>query len=89
MTYNLVFARGHTYIIVDVDYFTKWSEAMPTFKVDGEMVASFVYNQIISRFGIPKHIVIDHGSHIQKNIMTELTTILGFIQNHSSSFYSR
>jgi hypothetical protein len=34
-------ARGHRYIIVAVDYFTKWVEAMPTFSNDGEMTDAF------------------------------------------------
>jgi hypothetical protein len=34
-TCNPPSARGHRYIIVVVDYFTKWVEAMPTFKDDG------------------------------------------------------
>ena len=32
-------------------------------------------------------IVTDHGSHFQNSMMTELTTMLGFRQEHSSSFY--
>ena len=32
-------------------------------------------------------IVTDHGSRFQNSMMTELTTMLGFIQEHSSSFY--
>ena len=84
MTCNPVSTGGHKYIIVAMDYFTKWAEAMPTFKVDGETTAFFVFNHIIARFGIPKVIVIDHGSHFQNSMMTELTTMLGFRQEHSS-----
>ena len=84
---NLASAGGHKYIIVVVDYFTKWVEAMPTFKADGEIVAFYVFNQIIARFSIPKVIVTDHGSHFQNSMMTELTTMLGFKQEYSSSFY--
>ena len=54
---------GHTYIIITVDYFTKWAEAMPTFKADWETTTFFIFNQIITRSGIPKVIVTDHGSH--------------------------
>jgi hypothetical protein len=43
-TCNPSSARGHRYIIVVVDYFTKWVEAMPTFKYDGETVALFLFN---------------------------------------------
>ena len=60
---------------------------MPTFKVDGDTTTFFVFNQIIARFSIPKVIFIDHGSHFQNNMMTELTTMLGFRQEHSSPYY--
>ena len=55
-------ARGHRYITVVVDYFTKWVEAMPTFKDDGEKSTLFLFNQIITRFDVPREIVTDHGS---------------------------
>ena len=87
MTCNPALTGGHKYIIVAMDYFMKWEEAMPTFKADGETSALFIFNQIIARFGIPKVIFTDHGSHFQNDMMTELTTILGFRQEHTSSYY--
>ena len=87
LTCNPVFAGGHKHIIVVIDYFMKWEEAMPTYKADGETTIFFDFNQIIARFDIPKEIVTDHASHFQKNMMIELTTMLGFKQEHSSSFY--
>jgi hypothetical protein len=60
---NPILVGGHQHIIVVVDYFTKWDEAMPTVKYDGNTTSFFVFNQIISRFGILSEIVIDHGSH--------------------------
>ena len=47
VTCNPASTGGHKYIIVNVDYFTKWVEAMPTFKDDRETTAFFVFNQII------------------------------------------
>ena len=41
---------GHGYIIVVVDYFTKWAEAMPTYAEDGKIVAIFFFNHLIARF---------------------------------------
>ena len=54
VTCNPVSARGHKYINVVVDYFTKWAEAMPTFKDNGETATFFVFNQIIARLVFPK-----------------------------------
>ena len=84
---NPISAGGHKYIIVTVDYFTKWEKAMPTYKAYGETAIFFVFNKTIACFGIPKEIVTDHGSHFQNNMMIELTTMLGFRQEHSSSYY--
>jgi hypothetical protein len=56
-------ARGHRYIIIAVDYFTKWVEAMPMFKDDGETTTLFIFNQIVARLDISREIVTDHGSH--------------------------
>jgi hypothetical protein len=56
-------ARGHRYIIVAIYYFTKWVKAMQTFKDDGEIVALFLFNQIVARFSVLREIVTDHGSH--------------------------
>ena len=63
MDCNLASARGNHHIIVVVDYFMKWAEAMPTVKSDGETVMHFIFNHIITWFSILKELVIDHGRH--------------------------
>ena len=50
MTCNPHSAEGHAYIIVAVDYFTKWAEAMPTLAADGKTTAQFIFNHVITRF---------------------------------------
>ena len=70
-----------------VDYFTKWAEAMPTVKSNGETAVHFVFNKIIIQFEIPKELVIDHDSHFQNRMMEELASKLGYKQENSSSYY--
>jgi transposase InsO family protein len=65
----------------------KWGKAMPTFKDDGETATLFLFNQIIARFGIPREIVTNHGSHFQNQMMIELTSKLGLWQENSSPYY--
>jgi hypothetical protein len=78
---------GHQHIIVAIEYFTKWAEAMPMIKYDGKTATFFVFNQIIAQFGIPRDIVTDHGSHFQNEMMKELASKLGFKHGHSSPYY--
>jgi hypothetical protein len=80
-------ARGHHYIIIAVEYFTKWVEVMPTFNNDGEKMTLFILNQIVARFDIPKEIVTNHCIHLYNKMMSELTSKLGLRQEHSSPYY--
>lgn len=73
MTCNKTSTGGHHYIIVSVDYFTKWAEAMPTMRNDGETTAYFAFNQTISRFEILHELVIDHGLQFQNKMIKKLT----------------
>lgn len=80
-------ARGHSYTIVAVDYFTKWAKEIPTFKEDKNTVALFIFNHIIARFLVPQAIVTDHWSHFRNHMMTELSAKLGFRHENSSPYY--
>ena len=77
----------HGYIIVSMDYFTKWDEAMPTYVEDGKIAALFLFNHIITRFRDPQDIVTDHGSHFQNQMILELSTKLGFHHDSSTPYY--
>jgi hypothetical protein len=78
---------GHGYIIVAVDYFTKWDEAMPTFDITGKTATLFLFYHVIPRFGVPQAIVTDHGSHFRNFMMSELTEKLGLHHDNSTPYY--
>ena len=54
VTCNPASAGGHKYIIVAVDYFTKWAEEMPTFKADGEPQLSLYSIKLLHDLVYPK-----------------------------------
>ena len=87
MTINPPSSNGHKYIIMEVDYFTKWAKAMPTFDSKSEIAARFFFNHFISRFGVPKQLVSDHGTHFEDIVWIELSTMLKFEHHYSSSYY--
>ena len=87
MMCNPHLARGHAYIIIAVDYFTKWAKTMPTLAADGKTVAQFIFNHIIARFGVAQSIVTDHGSHFRHYMVAELTSRLGLRHDSSTPNY--
>ncbi|GKF37759.1 reverse transcriptase domain-containing protein, partial [Tanacetum coccineum] len=52
------------YIIVAIDYFTKWLEAKPLAKISGKEVKKFIWENIMCMFGLPRVIVTDNGTQL-------------------------
>src|SRR3954463_5828373 len=53
---------GHVYLLVAVDKFTKWIEAMPVTNQKGKTAVKF-FESIVYRFGVPHSIITDNGSN--------------------------
>ena len=54
---------SHEYILLAVDYVSKWIEAVATRTNDHQVVLKFIRKNIFSRFGFPRAIISDGGSH--------------------------
>ncbi|MCH80702.1 hypothetical protein A2U01_0001475 [Trifolium medium] len=52
-----------TYILVCVDYVTKWVEAQACVANDAQMVISFLKKNIFARYGTPRILISDGGTH--------------------------
>lgn len=50
------------WIITATEYFTKWVEAAPLRKATGLVVAQFIQDHKLSRFGLPQRIITDNGT---------------------------
>ena len=51
------------YILVAVEYVSKWVEAIATTTCDTNVVLQFLKKNIFTRFGVPKGLISDGGSH--------------------------
>ena len=56
-------SEGKEYILVAVDYVSKWVEAIPTRKNDHREVLRFIIGCIFARYGCPRAIISDGSSH--------------------------
>nr|GEY45306.1 reverse transcriptase domain-containing protein [Tanacetum cinerariifolium] len=55
-------SKGNKYILVAVDYLSKWVEAKALPTNDARVVVKFL-KSLFSRFGTPKAIISDRGTH--------------------------
>jgi transposase InsO family protein len=78
--------NGHQYIVVAIDYLTKWAEARPIRFADSTEVTAFLYEDIISRHGIPKQIIMDNGSHFINMYIASICSKFGIKHNHTSAY---
>ena len=56
-------SEGKEYILVAVDYVSKWVEVILTMKNDHRVVNKFIVSNIFFQFGCPRPIIGDGGSH--------------------------
>jgi hypothetical protein len=72
------------FLVVGIDYFTKWVEAEPLPTITEKNVEGFVWKMIICRFGTPRVFVSDNGRQFDNSPFREFCEELG-IRNHYSS----
>nr|GEY74839.1 hypothetical protein [Tanacetum cinerariifolium] len=59
-------SRGNKYILIVVDYLSKWVEAKALLTNDARVVCKFLKN-LFARFGTPRAIISDRGTHFCEN----------------------
>ena len=58
---------GNLYILLAVDYVSKWVEAVATTTNDAQVVVKFLSKNIFTRFGTPRAVISDEGTHFCNN----------------------
>uniref|UniRef100_A0A2N9FX15 Uncharacterized protein n=1 Tax=Fagus sylvatica TaxID=28930 RepID=A0A2N9FX15_FAGSY len=76
--------RQLKFLVVGIDYFTKWVEAEPLATITEKNIRGFVWKAIICRFGIPRTFISDNGRQFDNSPFREFCEELG-IHNHYSS----
>ena len=76
--------RQLKFLVVGIDYFTKWVEAGTLAIITEKNIRSFVWRCIICKFGIPRVLVSDNGKQFDNDSSRDFCSQLG-IRNHYSS----
>ena len=70
-------AFGFVYILLAVDYVSKWVEATATTTNDAKVVLKFMHKNIFTRFGTPRAIISDEGTHFCNKFFDNLLSKYG------------
>ncbi|XP_070015405.1 uncharacterized protein [Nicotiana sylvestris] len=65
-------SNGHRFILVAIDYFKKWVEAITLKSVTKKAVVDFVNSNLICRFGIVATIITDNAANLNSHLMREI-----------------
>ena len=68
---------GNLYILLAVDYVSKWVEAIAYPRNDANTVVGFIQRNILSKFGAPRTIISDEGSHFANIFFEKLMNRYG------------
>ncbi len=78
--------QGNLYILVIIDYFTKWVELFPLPNTKAKTIAQLFLDDVICRFGFPVRIISDNGVQFVSSIFTNVCQALG-IKHQRTPFY--
>ena len=81
-----VSSDGIKYILVALDYVFKWVEAIALANNEGKGVTAFLKRNIFSRFGTPRAIISDGGSHFCNKLFKVLLEKYGVLHNVANPY---
>uniref|UniRef100_A0A671V8A1 Integrase catalytic domain-containing protein n=1 Tax=Sparus aurata TaxID=8175 RepID=A0A671V8A1_SPAAU len=79
-------ARGYRFVLVLVDYATRYPEAVPLSNISAKSVTQALF-QVISQVGIPKEILTDQGTSFMSRSLRELYELLGVCSIRTSVYH--
>ncbi|WRX25299.1 Integrase [Theobroma cacao] len=79
-------SNGHRFILVAIDYFTKWVEAASYANVTQKVVCRFIQKEIVCRYGLPERIITDNASNLNGAMVKDVCAKFK-IKHHNSTTY--
>ncbi|RDY03690.1 gag-pol, partial [Mucuna pruriens] len=80
-------SNGYSYILLAVDYVSRWVEAIATKTNDAKVVVDFLKSNIFCKFGVPKALISDQGSHFYNRAMSSLLHKYGVIHRMATTYH--
>ena len=79
--------EGHVGLIVMIDHFSKFAQAIPLQEFTAASAADAICNSWICNFGIPDRILSDQGSQFDSALFKEFLEVFGIQKSHSTAYH--
>uniref|UniRef100_A0A8D0D922 Integrase catalytic domain-containing protein n=1 Tax=Sander lucioperca TaxID=283035 RepID=A0A8D0D922_SANLU len=80
-------SNGNLYLIVFVDYYTRWVEMFPLRKATAETVSQILRKEILTHWGVPTFILSDQGSQFVSSVFEETCRRWNLKQKRTSPYH--
>ncbi|RDX93502.1 gag-pol, partial [Mucuna pruriens] len=80
-------SNGYSYILLAVDYVSRWVETIATKTNDAKVVVDFLKSNIFRRFGVPKALISDQGNHFCNRAMASLLHKYGMVHKAATTYH--
>ncbi|KAG2944156.1 hypothetical protein C6341_g13158 [Phytophthora cactorum] len=79
--------NGNRYILVFVDYFTRWAEAFAVKKLDSVTFVEVMVNGVVARHGIPPKLLSAYGSNFTSEVANSFYQTLGIKKLYGAAYH--
>jgi transposase InsO family protein len=79
--------RRRRYILVCIEYVTKWVEGKSLYSANEQSVVDFLFKDIFTHFGVPREIVTDQGTQFTSNLVKYITKKYHIKHRKSSPYH--
>ncbi|CAM8940330.1 unnamed protein product [Rhodiola kirilowii] len=80
-------SQGNSFILVAVDYVSKWVEAIASPSCDAKVVIKMFMKIIFPRFGVPRAVISDNGSHFKEKRFESMLKKHGIFHRCSTPYH--
>ncbi|CAM8963625.1 unnamed protein product [Rhodiola kirilowii] len=80
-------SQGNSFILVAVDYVSKWVEAIASPSCDAKVVMKMFKKVIFPRFGVPRAVISDNGSHFKEKRFESMLKKFGIFHRCSTPYH--
>ena len=80
-------SRQNVYLLVFVDYYSKWVELFPLRRATAESISQILIKDILTRWGVPDYLLSDRGSQFVSEVLDETCKIWNVTQKFTTAYH--